>query len=58
MNYDAVRHVEAGGSTELEGTICMANNWATTIGAWLVWLVVTVFNIATLTFLGLGIGSE
>ncbi|PMD57972.1 natural resistance-associated macrophage protein [Hyaloscypha bicolor E] len=56
MNYDAVRAVEAGGA--VEGTVCMANNWPTTIAAGVVWLIVTVFNVATLTFLGLGIGSE
>ncbi|KAH8766918.1 natural resistance-associated macrophage protein-domain-containing protein [Hyaloscypha sp. PMI_1271] len=56
MNYDAVRTVEAGEA--VEGTVCMANNWPTTIAAGVVWLIVTVFNVATLTFLGLGIGSE
>jgi len=56
MNYDAVRTVEAGEA--IEDTVCMANNWPTTIAAGVVWLIVTVFNVATLTFLGLGIGSE
>jgi metal iron transporter len=57
LNYDAVRLAERGDAA-LEGTVCMANNWPTTIVAWLTWLIVTVFNVATLTFLGLGIGNE
>ena len=56
MTYDIVRHVEA--NEQVSGTISMANNWPTTILAALVWLVVTVFNVATLTCLALGIGSE
>jgi metal iron transporter len=58
LNYDAVRFAEGIGAGDVEGTVCMVNNWLTTIVAWLVWLAVTIFNIATLTFLGLGIGTS
>lgn len=53
-NERALRDTEA----YTERTMSMANNWATTIVAWAVWGIVASFNIATLTFLALGIGSE
>lgn len=53
-NERALRDTEA----YTERTISMANNGATTIVAWTVWGIVASFNIATLTFLALGIGSE
>lgn len=57
LNYDTERAFRTGSSFR-EGTVSLANSWVTTTVAWLVWLIVAGFNVATLTFLGLGIGSE
>jgi metal iron transporter len=38
--------------------ISLANNWATMGLGWFIWLLITVMNVATLTFLGLGIGGD
>lgn len=57
LNHDtnrALRDVEG----YAERTVSLANNWATTVGAWVIWTVVAAFNGATLVFLALGIGSE
>jgi metal iron transporter len=40
-----------------EGTISMANNWTTTIVGFVIWFMIAAMNVATLTFLGLGIGG-
>ncbi|PMD64019.1 natural resistance-associated macrophage protein [Hyaloscypha bicolor E] len=40
-----------------EGTISMANNWTTTIVGFVIWFIIAAMNVATLTFLGLGIGG-
>jgi len=55
MTYDIVRHVEA--NEQLDGTISMAKLAHYYLGH-VFGLVVTVFNVATLTCLALGIGSE
>ncbi|CZR69083.1 related to manganese transport protein [Phialocephala subalpina] len=57
LNYDTERAFRSG-SSFTEGTVSLANTWLTTTVAWLVWVIVAGFNVATLTFLGLGIGSE
>jgi metal iron transporter len=41
-----------------EGTISMANNWTTTIVGFVIWFIIAAMNVATLTFLGLGIDIE
>lgn len=41
-----------------DGTVSMANNWTTTIVGWVIWFIIAAMNIATLTFLGLGIGGD
>jgi metal iron transporter len=51
------------GDVEREGgrsaiMIGLANNIPTLIGAWIVWLIITVMNIATLVFLGLGVSND
>ncbi|KAF8860312.1 natural resistance-associated macrophage protein [Acephala macrosclerotiorum] len=55
LNYDTERAFRSG-SIFVEGTVSLANTWLTTLVAWLVWIIVAGFNIATLTFLALGIG--
>ncbi|MCJ1417408.1 hypothetical protein MMC32_003752 [Xylographa parallela] len=40
------------------GTKSFANNWATTIVALLIWFLVTFMNVATIVFLGLGVGGD
>lgn len=47
---------EAGGDNN--GTVSLANNWATTIGGWFIWLIIFAMNTATLVFLGLGLGNK
>lgn len=54
LSYEVSRGLEVSG----EGTVSLANNWGTTIGAFFIWGVVFVMNMATLTLLGLGIGGE
>jgi metal iron transporter len=41
-----------------EGTVSVANNWATTIVGFIIWFIIAAMNVATLTFLGLGIGGD
>jgi len=38
--------------------VSLKNNWATTIVGWVIWVLIAVMNVATLTFLGLGIGGD
>jgi metal iron transporter len=57
LNYDTERALAASGQ-ENNGTVSLANNWATTIFAWLIWFIIAAMNVATLTFLGLGIGGD
>jgi metal iron transporter len=40
------------------GTVSLANNWATTIGAWIIWFIIAVMNVATLVFLGTGMADD
>jgi metal iron transporter len=50
LNHDAIRAEDGG-----EGrTVSLANDWPTTIGAALIWIIVASFNIATLVFLLMG----
>ncbi|PMD25338.1 natural resistance-associated macrophage protein [Hyaloscypha hepaticicola] len=39
-------------------TVSLKNNLATSIGAWIIWVIIAAMNIATLVFLGLGIGGD
>lgn len=57
FNYQTERAAaEAGQATA--GTISLANNLATTVVALLIWLFIAGMNIATLVFLGMGIGDN
>jgi len=56
LSYDTERAIRAS-DEYMEGTISLANNWATTIVAWFLWAIVAAFNVATLAFLALHIGS-
>jgi metal iron transporter len=38
--------------------VCLANNIPTTAGAWIVWLIISSMNIATLVFLGMGVSGN
>ncbi len=38
--------------------VSLANGWFTTAVGWLIWVLIAAMNIATLTFLGLGIGGD
>ena len=57
LNYDTERALARSGQGA-EGTVSLANSWATSIGAWLIWFLIAAMNVATLTFLGLGIGGN
>ena len=57
LNHDTERAAEASGQ-ELSDTVSLANDWATTIGGWVIWVVIAIMNVATLVFLGLGIGGD
>ncbi|KAE8448098.1 hypothetical protein EG329_009863 [Mollisiaceae sp. DMI_Dod_QoI] len=38
--------------------VSLANGWFTTAVGWFIWVLIAAMNIATLTFLGLGIGGD
>jgi metal iron transporter len=57
LTRDTERAVMASGG-DIEGTVSLANNWLTAGLGWLIWFVIAAMNIATLTFLGLGIGGD
>jgi metal iron transporter len=38
--------------------VSLANNIPTTAGAWIVWLIISSMNVATLVFLGLGVSGD
>jgi len=57
FNHDTESAAAATGEAA-RGTISLANNWATTFGGWLVWVIIAFMNVATLVFLGLGIGGN
>lgn len=50
--------VERTGNREGLGLVSLKNNLPTTIGAWAIWVLIAAMNVATLTFLGLGIGGD
>lgn len=58
MTYATERAVWSSTEGEMEGTVSLANNWATTVVGWFIWFVVAAMNVALLTFLGLGIWSD
>lgn len=39
-------------------TVSLKNNLPTAIGGWIIWVIIAAMNIATLAFLGLGIGGD
>lgn len=41
-----------------QGTVSLANGWTARITGWIIWLIIMVMNVATLTFLGLGIDTD
>jgi metal iron transporter len=55
--HDTERSIASSSASSIERTVSWANSWPVTIIAWLIWAV-AAFNVATLTFLALGIGSE
>jgi metal iron transporter len=57
LNHDTERATREAGQ-DARGTVSLANNWATTIGAWIIWLIIAFMNVATLVFLGMGIGDN
>lgn len=57
FNHDTER-ATAGTGQDTRATVSLANNWATTIGGWVIWLIIAFMNVATLVFLGLGIGGD
>jgi metal iron transporter len=38
--------------------VSLKNNLPTAIGGWTIWVLIAAMNVATLTFLGLGIGGD
>jgi metal iron transporter len=57
LTYQTERAIWAAGG-DVEGTVSLANNKATTIVGWIIWFIVAAMNVATLTFLGLGLGGD
>lgn len=57
LTYQTERAIWASGG-DVEDTISLANNKATTTVGWIIWFIIAAMNVATLTFLGLGIGGD
>lgn len=57
LTYQTERAIWASGG-DVEDTISLANNMTTTIVGWVIWFIIAAMNVATLTFLGLGIASD
>jgi metal iron transporter len=55
LNRDTERAMRGD---DVAGTVSLANNWPTTIGAGLIWTIIVCMNVATLVFLGLGLGDN
>jgi metal iron transporter len=54
-----VETLEAGQDAETRNpTVSLKNNLPTAIGGWIIWVIIAAMNIATLAFLGLGIGGD
>lgn len=43
---------------DIPGTVSLANNWTVAILGFFIWFIIAAMNVATLTFLGLGIGGD
>jgi metal iron transporter len=56
LDYDTER-AAATSWQATRRTVSLANNRATAFGGWLIWLIVACMNVATLVFLGMGIGG-
>jgi metal iron transporter len=56
LDRDTERAAQEAGQ-DTSGTISLANNWATTIGAFGIWILIFCMNVATLVFLGLGLNN-
>jgi len=56
-NHEADSRVCVSGNS-LQGTVSMASSWPLRITGWIIWLIIAGVNVATLTFLGLGIDSD
>ena len=39
-------------------TVSLKNNLPTAIGGWIIWVIIAAMNVATLVFLGLGVGGD
>lgn len=57
LTYQAESAIWASGA-DVEGTVSLANNKVTTIVGWVIWVIIAAMNVATLTFLCLGIGGD
>ncbi|TVY21663.1 Manganese transporter SMF1 [Lachnellula arida] len=61
---ESVVTVETLGSNDVERVgqrgqvVSLANSWLTLIVGWILWFLIAAMNVATLTFLGLGIGDD
>jgi metal iron transporter len=52
------RDTERADEQNTEGTVSLANNWATTVIAFFIWFVIAGMNVALLVFLGLGLSGD
>jgi metal iron transporter len=57
MTYQTGRAIWATGG-DTEGTVSFANHKATTVVGWIIWFIIAVMNVATLVFVGLGLGGD
>jgi metal iron transporter len=39
-------------------TVSLKNNLPTAVGGWIIWVIIAAMNVATLVFLGLGVGGD
>lgn len=57
LTYQTERAIWASGGG-VEGAISLANNRATAVAGWVIWVIIAAMNVATITFLGLGLGGD
>jgi len=57
LTHDTEQAFRSSGA-DIPGTVSLANNWMVTILGFFIWFIIAAVNVATLTFLGLGIGGD
>jgi metal iron transporter len=57
LTHDTEQAFRSSGA-DIPRTVSLPNNWTVTILGFFIWFIIAAMNVATLTFLGLGIGGD